>query len=299
MSITRKINKKMLGGKLFGPDNIDILTINTYFYNFFMFYLKKYNLQYEKNIGGTPKYIYIGFIEPETTNIIFGTTDLEREFGSAGDNKLTIQDNDTNRSLVNQCKLYIMSIMANYDIEKNGKDTNIYKEFEPLLNPLKMPEIIDLLKIEAVVCKPPPPPVFKVNDEIMLELQIYKEFGVKCTTAKECYNDIADKFYEYNKDEIRSRSRDLIRNLYVTIFDYITGSDDLISAFGNKESAYTTCMNKAFNALTELNKELHDFIGARTKIDFNIKKLIIGINSIRQPINESLNIKSTSYIKEI
>jgi hypothetical protein len=290
-SNTRKVwNTKAIEGKTTRGE----VDINSIFNNIVKALLAsyKYTQTTEQQIDTVNPHIYIGL--KKNDELLFGDVIVRPPQGDG----YVIDNTPYNRNFVNKCKLYIMSIMANY---KYG-DTSLHKSINDEIN--NGPEFnVDVIRRILDIPVPEKPPVIckkpVIEPELMLELQIYKEFGVKCTTAKECYNDIADKFYELNKDEIRTRSRELIRNLYVTIFDYITGSDDLISAFGNKETAYTTCMNKAFNALTELNKEAHDFIGARTKIDFNIKKLITGINSIRKKINESLYIKSTSYINDI
>ena len=215
-----------------------------------------------------------------------------------------IDNTPYNRNCVNQFKLYIMSIMANYKTDGSTLHNLINAEIskglefdlQKVVSILRMPPIIPVKPPIAPV-KPPPLNTLLVGD--LFKLEIYKEFGVKCTTAGECSKSIAEKFYTLNEGSKLVISNELIRNLYVTIFDYITGGDDLIIAFGNKTSAYITCIGKASKALTALNKELDDFVGVRTRVDFNIKKLIIGINSIRKEVNKSINVDSLLYIPEI
>jgi hypothetical protein len=280
--------------------------INSIFNNIVKVLLASYKAKYKQTpeqvateqADSVNPHIYIGL--KKNDDLLFG--DIIKNPPQV--DGFVIDNTPYNRNFINKSKLYIMSIISNY---KTG-DSSLHK----LINAeISKGANFDLQKIVKILGMPPIIPVKApvkplrpvISSENMLELQIYKEFGVKCTTNKECYNDIANKFYKLNKNEneneITKASRDLIRNFYVTIFDYITGSDDLISTFGNKDAAYNTCMNKALNALKELNKELHDFIGARTMIDFNIKKLIIGINSIRKKINESLYITLDKYIPEI
>ena len=223
-----------------------------------------------------------------------------------------IDNTPYNRNCVNQFKLYIMSIIANYKTDKMTLHNLIYDEIKKGAD-FNLEEVVKILDIPLIVrekpltpVKPPPvieapvkPPLNTLLVDDLFELQIYKEFGVKCTTAGECSKSIAEKFYTLNEGSKLVISNELIRNLYVTIFDYITGGDDLIIAFGNKTSAYITCISKASKALTALNKELDDFVGVRTRVDFNIKKLIIGINSIRKEVNKSINVDSLLYIPEI
>jgi hypothetical protein len=308
MPITKK-NKKILGGAVL-PQRTALIkspdSINTDFANSFKYYFD--TLKVRTNYIFTEyvdDLLFIGLIE---NDIIFGTTVKQIDDGLVKQlNLITvlyIKLTDDNVKLVNQFKLYIMSIMANYPIQK---DSNIYKQIKPLLNPLKMPEIMKILDIkpDVPVCKPPPalpPPPPKVNDEIMFELQIYKEFGIKCSGGKECYNEITDNFYKFNEGEIpnlKSSNNELIRNIYVNIFDYITGSE--VPTIGSKDYAYTTCITKTHKSITDLNEKLKkdEFIGARTRSYFNISKLVKHINIIRIEVNKSVKIDIKQYIPEI
>ena len=307
MPITRKINKKMLGGSARKTVNKDPNSINQDFADSFKYYFQELNVKIDYNLSDEEDLIFIGLIDKDT---LFGTTVKQSNGGIVKDihlkTALYINFNDYNVKYVNQFKLYIMSIMANYPIQK---DSNIYKQIKPLLNPLKIPEIMKILSVEQVapVCKPapalpPPPPVATVNDEIMFELQIYKEFGIKCSGGKECYNEITDNFYKFNEGAIpnlKSSNNELIRNIYVNIFDYITGSE--VPTIGSKDYAYTTCITKTHKSIKDLNEKLKkdEFIGARTKSYFNISKLVKHINIIRIEVNKSVKIDVNQYIPEI
>jgi hypothetical protein len=293
---TRKIKRNMVGGKLIDPDKIDITQVNSYFYKLFMFYLIQHELQYEKIITKDPTYIFIGLIEQEERNIIFGTRNLNREIGSAVSNKLTIDDTPSNIKLVNQFKLYIMSIMANYTLS-NGN--TLFKDLDAPIKALDIPKIIEILEIteikeDATVSVKPPPPQ---NDD-MLELHIYKEFGIKCILKGECYKNIDEKFFKNNPTIKRGALKEsTFRDLYVNLFEYITGSE--ISVF-SKEKGLLSCVEKIDVALKDLKTILtgDEFNGPRTSYKFNIKTLIPHINKIRGVVNKSLEITGGYHINE-
>ena len=242
--------------------------------------------------SGNP-YIYIGL---KNDNNLFGDY-LKQITFNRGE---SISNTPYNRNCVNKFKLYIMSIISNYKTGDSSLHKLINEEISKGAN-------FDLQKVVGILGMPPiipvKPPVIApqvkgpvIASDDMFELQIYREFGIKCSGGKECYNEIADKFYKYNEKEISTRSRDLIREVYVNVFDYITGSD--VPLIG-KEGAYTSCIKKTYNALRDLNVHLKVFIGARTMAYFNIAKLITIINNIRIEVNKSVNIQSKETIPNI
>ena len=282
---------------------IDIVTppnINNYFCQIYDKFFKDYILvkppiKPKDNTDSTNPFIYIGL---KNDNNLFGdyvikvTTINRAEF---------IDNTPYNRDCVNQFKLYIMSIIANYETAGSTLHKSIHEEIKKGDN-FNLQEVVKILDMKPIVPVKPqiapvkPPPNIDPN---ILELQIYKEFGIKCTTGKECYNEIADEFYRRNEGIILTRSRDLIRDVYHNVFMYITGSD--VPHLGNKEVAYTKCIKDTRTALILLNTELkgHPFTGARTGGFFNIKEMIIIINSIREQVNKSVIIASKQYIEEI
>jgi hypothetical protein len=283
--------------------------INSIFNNIVKVLLSSYKAKYKQTLEEKATeqtdtinpHIYIGL--KKNDDLLFGGVIVNPPQGDG----FVIDNTPYNRNFINNSKLYIMSIMANYKTDGSTLHNLINAEIskglefdlQKVVSILRMPPIIPVKPPIAPV-KPPPLNTLLVGD--LFKLEIYKEFGVKCTTAGECSKSIAQSFYILNEGYISVISNELIRNLYVTIFDYITGSDDLISAFGNKKTAYITCRGKASKALTaftSLNKM--DFVGVRTKVDFNIKKLIIGINDIRKDVNEYINVEANEdeYIKEI
>jgi hypothetical protein len=313
--LTRKFKKKMMGGMNRPnqtPNHTNIIdTNNIFFANLFTEYITSIS---DETIGTyidtyislkktNPEqvdlknmlYIYIGLIDQN--GVIFGHNSIPKTQGI--NSKLFILDTPYNRRHINKFKLHIMSIMANYTL-KNGH--TLLTDLDTPIKALDIPKIIEILEIKedsTLAVKPPPTPL--QNDDI-IELYIYREFGIKCSGGKECYNEITDNFYKLNEGTIpnlKSSNNELIRNLYVNIFDYITGSE--VPTIGNKESAYTSCIMKTHKSITDLNSKLNkdEFIGSRTKYYFNIKKLIMRINIIRIEVNKSVNIKSTEKIPDI
>lgn len=285
---TRKIKKIIGGSKIRDVDQtIDIVKINDSFCQLFLFFLKTQNLQYEKTkISVDKKYIYTGFIDP-ITHIIFGSSDITDKPTTLI--QVTIDDTPLNRQLVNQFKLHMMSIMANYTLQGG---TTLYERINPLLNPLKIPDIMKVLEIKEV---PVVPQVVKVNDD-MLELYIYREFGIKCILKGECYKSIETKFFQNNPNIQRNKLKEsTFRDLYVNLFDYITGSE--ISVF-SKEKGLLSCVEKIDVALKDLKIILTEnvFNGARTNYNFNIKTLITCMNNIRVKVNASLEITGGYHI---
>lgn len=301
---TRKINKKLMGGV-----NTDIIDHNKNFYNLFINFLKTilhYDTSAIKNLfhrDGKPK-IFVGFIDSTTdkVEILFGTVTVPLS------NTTFIDDIEPNKDLINKFKLYMMSIMSNYSIKKDGIDTTIYNEIKELLHSNnQISKIGELLKIEppAPECKPPPlpeckpsPPPPKVNDDDMLELHIYKEFGIKCILKGECHKNIDEKFFNNNPTIKRNGLKEsTFRDLYVNLFEYITGSE--ISVF-SKEKGLLSCVEKIDVALKDLKTILTGgvFNGPRTKYPFNIKTLITHINKIRVKVNESLEITGGYHIND-
>ena len=312
MPITKKINKKFIGGAVAGV-SAEQQDINIFCVKLFKHYLR--NNLLNKQLNNTPsnnKKIFIGFNKSNT--YIFGNNDIPIADTITIDQALFIDDIPINRTYVNQFKLYIMSIMADYPIQKDGKNTNIYKEITTLLNPLKIQDIMELLGIDALpapappaalppappaALPPAPPPVSKVNDDDMLELYIYREFGIKCILNGECFKLIDSKFYTNNPNITRnSLNESPFRDLYVNMFEYITGSEgSLIS----KEKGLLSCVDKIDIALKNFKKILinvHVFKGPRTNHEFNVIKLIIRINIIRKEVNSSVGITGQHHINE-
>ena len=278
---TRKINKKLMGGV-----SLDIIDHNKNFYNLFINFLEtilQYNTSAIQKLfksDGNPK-IFVGFIDTiDKVEILFGTVAVTYPRS----NTTFIDNTEDNKELVNKFKFYMMSIMSNYSIKKDGIDTTIYNEIKKLLHSNnQISKIAELLQIEppspeckpppSPECKPPPapeckPPPPKVNDDDMLELHIYKEFGIKCILKGECHKNIDEKFFNNNPTIKRNGLKEsTFRDLYVNLFEYITGSE--ISVF-SKEKGLLSCVEKIDVALKDLKTILTGgvFNGPRTKYPF-------------------------------
>ena len=306
----------MLGGA--AMLDIDTDKLNNDFAQIFLSYLTKTNEKPEKNRLGTNKYIYIGFHDINDI-LIFGTTDIDNKpttttNKTSSTNQLTIHDTPNNRILINKFKLYIMSIMANYKI----KDTSLYKTLEPLISPvINMPEIMKILSVEPLpVCKPtlppPPPPVVKVNDDDMLELNIYREFAVKCTTQfstsscvkydndyKSYWNnksnphkidfdkiitEVNKSAFTYARPQLFKRDEQF-RNLYVNMFEYITGTEGNNSGF-----EYIIISLRYLKFISN-----DTFYGFKSELKINIDKLVSMLNLLRDKVIERQLIKNNPF----
>lgn len=315
MPITKK-NKKMLGGAAM---LVDRDKLNNDFAQIFLSYLTIHKEQPDKNILGTSKYIYIGLCDINDI-LIFGTTDIDNKpttttNKTSSTNQLTIDDKPNNRILINKFKLYIMSIMANYKIN----DTSLYKKLEPFISPdIKMPEIMKILSVEPLpVCKPapalpPPPPVAKVNDDDMLELNIYREFGVKCTTQfstsscvkydndyKSYWNNKSNPYkieFDKNITEVNKstftnarpqlfKREEQFRNLYVNMFEYITGTE------GNNSGFEYIIISLRY--LKFISNDI--FYGFKSELKINIDKLVSIVNKLRDKVIERQLIKNNPF----
>ena len=312
MPITRKFNKKLMGGAaMLDPDKL-----NNNFAQIFLSYLTKTNEKTEKNKLGTSKYIYIGFHDINDI-LIFGTTDIDNKpttttNKTSSTNQLTIDDTPKNRILINKFKLYIMSIMANYKIN----DTNLYKKLEPLISPdINVPEIMNILEPDVPVCKPAPavpPPPPKVNDDDMLELNIYREFAVKCTTqfsTSSCvkydndyksYWNIKSNPHKIEFDKIITEGNksaftnarpqlfkrdEQFRNLYVNMFEYITGTEGNNSGF-----EYIIISLRYLKFISN-----DTFYGFKSELKINIDKLVSMLNLLRDKVIERQLIKNNPF----
>ncbi len=292
--MSRKINKKLLGGAgLNKPSPINI-EFNKIIYIFILDKLGGDGFDPKPDSpDDKTEYIYTGLSHVDS-NIVFGDVIGSKVLVTHKELKT-----DKNREIINKFKLHIMSIMANYPIKLVTKDSYVYKEITPLLNPINIPKIMDILKIPAIV-KPVAPPASNLSDNDMLELNIYKEFGIKCILKGECYKYIEGKFFHNNPTIKRNQLKDsTFRDLYVNLFDYITGSE--ISVF-SKEKGLLSCVEKIDVALKDLKPLLTEYVfnGARTNYKFNIKTLIKCMNDIRVKVNTSLEITGGYHIsKEI
>ena len=193
MSITKKINKKMLGGSARTTLNKDANSINQDFADSFKYYFQELKVRMDYNVSDEEDLIFIGLIDKDT---LFGTTVKQSTGGIVKyihlKTALYINFKDDNVKRINQFKLYIMSIMANYPLQGGN---SLYTKITPLLNPLKISEIMKILDIPedikaSLPVKPPP-----LQNYDLLTLNIYREFGVKCTLdGGECHGKIKDDF---------------------------------------------------------------------------------------------------------
>lgn len=295
---TRKIKRNMVGGAglIRGTSLIKKPeTINQDFASLFKYYLSSNDIKKDNFLtvnDDDVDIIYIGLKENE--NIIFGDIIKQYRDGLIIEIKfkelLHIKNTPENINFVNQFKLHMMSIMANYTL--NGHKLLI--ELNDPIKKLDYSAIMKLLEIKEVpVVKPPPAPL--QNDD-MLELYIYREFGIKCILKGECYKSIETKFFQNNPNIQRNKLKEsTFRDLYVNLFDYITGSE--ISVF-SKEKGLLSCVEKIDVALKDLKIILTEYVfnGARTNYKFNIKTLITCMNNIRVKVNASLEITGGYHI---
>jgi hypothetical protein len=290
--LTRKFKKNMMGGASRTELPFDASRFNSSFIRYFNFYSKN---ETKKITAGSKEGIYVGFYD-SIRGITFGNVfnfEKATQFKFAQDDPVYyIENNDTNIIVVKKFKLHIMSIMANYTLS-NGH--TLFTDLGDPINKLDLPTIIKILEIKedekaAPVLPPPTPPL--QNDD-MIELQIYREFGVKCTLARECHNKIKDNFFKNNNiKEHDSTMDEHIRNLYVNAFDYITGSEMALPMIKSKDKVLLDgigYIEKAIIAIYEkLNKDKY-FNGARTNIRFDITTILSYFDKIRKnQVNTSI-----------
>ena len=200
-----------------------------------------------------------------------------------------IDNTPYNRNCVNQFKLYIMSIIANYKTDgstlhnlineeiSKGLKFDLQKVVEILgMRPIKPTPVIEAPVI-AAPAKPPRPGAVLNSDNMtdeQIELYIYREFAVKCSLShNECDTDY-DAYYASENGRAASFMPDFIkldalektkktekpiRNIYLNLSEYITGTEGL--------QVMTTTIDKiiaAFNSLWEYysdkTKTTHFFI---------------------------------------
>jgi hypothetical protein len=314
--LTRKFKKNMMGGatKQEVPEKPDEKIINNNFRDLFMLYLSNQEpkLNYDKGIITSSKgTIYVGFNDTVTKD----TFGIIRKVGDIKDTnceniKNYIVDTTLNKSLVNQCKLYIMSNIANYTLS-NGH--TLFTDLDEPIKALDIPKIIEILEVkEDEKAAPVLSPVSKVNDDDMLELQIYREFGVKCTTQfstsscfkyDEEYKDYWIKKANPNKIDFKKvlsddekqkitgagaklfKQPEQLRNLYVNMFEYITGTE------GNNSGFET--IRYALHYLKMISN--NTFYGFKSGLIINIDKLIDIVNKIRNNVIDRQLIKNNPY----
>jgi hypothetical protein len=291
MSITKKINKKMLGGSARTTLNKDANSINQDFADSFKYYFQELKVRMDYNVSDEEDLIFIGLIDKDT---LFGTTVKQSTGGIVKyihlKTALYINFKDDNVKRINQFKLYIMSIMANYPLQGGN---SLYTKITPLLNPLKISEIMKILDIPedikaSLPVKPPP-----LQNYDLLTLNIYREFGVKCTLdGGECHGKIKDDFINKNQPLTREPIIEgYIRDLYVNVFDYITGSEMPIKLVMNRKQAIQKSINNIEKAISYIYDKMNNsltFIGARTSVKFEFKTLLQIFNIIRKDVNNSI-----------
>jgi len=242
-------------------------------------------------------HIYIGL---KKYNILFG--DIIQNTRQ-GDN-FVIDNTPYNRNFINNSKLYIMSIMANYKTDgstlhnlinaeiSKGLKFDLQKVVEILgMRPIKPTPVIEAPVI-AAPAKPPRPGAVLNSDNMtdeQIELYIYREFAVKCSLShQECDIDY-DSYYASPDGRLASSMPDFIslvelektkktdkpiRNIYVNLSEYITGTEggQLIS-IGEPIDKVITALNSLYFFYKDKEKATQ-FYAFNTPIIFNLNKLI-------------------------
>ena len=305
--LTRK-NKKMMGGAAQAPDPYSVSKFNIHFVKFFNFYATNHLTTsystYDKITNSfTGKGIYIGFYE-ELRKITFGSvldfakTTKQKSLPDDPLYYITITPEST--IVVNKFKLYIMSVMANYNMDGQK---SLYDRLQAPINTYSNDPNVIMKELNMELVKAPPKPVNappdpvnalgpSQSDDDILELNIYKEFGVKCTLdGGECHGKIKDDFIIKNNLTKHTKIEGYIRDLYVNVFDYITGSEIPIKLVTNRTQAIQksiTNIEKAISYIYKQMKKSPTFIGARTELRLEFNTLLKIFNLIRKDVNKSI-----------
>jgi len=303
--LTKK-NKKMMGGSARAPNPYNVSMFNSHFVKLFNFYAKTHSnpdKPYDEpyvNISKsfTGEGIYIGFYD-ELHKITFGSVlDFAKTTTHTSFNHETlfyITITDKGNIIVNKFKLYIMSVIANYNMDGQKSLYDILKE------PINKytddtTEIKGILSMKPVNAPPesvnappepvnaPPEPVKALtpsqSDDDILELMIYREFGVKCANRGQClkYDEKYGLLLE-STTGIKNfdASKWYIFNIYNNIFEYISGTEGGTSSFIKIITSFDYIYNQS---------KKNEYYGFNTKKTFNIIKLLLKIKEIRKKVRE-------------
>ena len=303
MSITRK-HKKMIGGAAQNTSNDDELNNNTHFMHIFKHYFNHLN-----NHSGTPiehTFIYIGLHEEIISSdppkyVIFGMNNIKEQERGSIDPILFIADTDYNRLVINGFKIYIMALISNGTTDTTFFD-NIFpliwkgtetltnegtalqyrhhdnnESMDKLLKKVDTPElnisgIMDFLTIK--------------EDDDMLELRIYREFGIECiqnegssesSRAKVSLCVSNSKSYFKNKELLKEgiiAKNDIIFDLYKNMLMCIT--DHSLFTPTKINEIYSN-----FKYIEDIFKKKDTFYGINTSRIFNISDIFRISNIIR------------------
>ncbi len=294
--------------------DINILFDRSY-KNFLRSYQVKYPMSSEETKEPSDRFIFTGL--KINDNILFG--DL---VNSADDGQnCTDINNSYHRKVVQMFKLYIMSIISNYPYKGTTSHQLINAEINngKKFNLQAVKDILDVPVIQPPAIPPVKPSRPPMSSDDSLELQIYREFGVKCPSDHACMTYDGKYYANYKKlfpnfvfndknktepdlgDIIERRGRGNVefnpdiqlRNLYVNIEEYITGNEGATAGFNKFIKFY-----KITVALRYIKKytETDLFYGINIKeplkpliIDMN--KLIDIVRSLRERVIERQGLK--------
>ena len=302
MSITRK-HKKMFGGAAQNRGNDDELNDNTHFRHIFKHYFNHFNIK-----SGTPienRFIYIGLHEEIISDppkyVIFGMNNIKEQERGSIDPILFIADTDYNRLVINGFKIYIMALISNgttdttfFDnifpliwkgtetltnegnaLQYSSHDTNAF--IEDLLKKVKTPELNISGIMDSLTIK---------EDDDMLELHIYREFGIECiqnegssesSRAKVSLCVSNSKSYFKNKELLKEgiiAKNDIIFDLYKNMLMCIT--DHSLFTPTKINEIYSN-----FKYIEDIFKKKDTFYGINTSRIFNISDIFRISNIIR------------------
>ena len=289
-------NTKAIDGKTTRGE----VDINSIFNNIVKILLASYKAKYKQ----TPEqvateqpdsvnpHIYIGL--KKNDDLLFGGVIVNLPQGDG----FVIDNTPYNRNFINKSKLYIMSIISNYKTDGSTLHKLINAEISKGAN-FDLQKVVGILGMPPIIpVKAPPPPVIEapvISSDDMFELDIYREFAVKCSNSGECANYDAEykimldtiperklimpQFKLINQEKsLVKRPNGTIRNLYVFIAEYITGTE------GAGSDPITAILEAVKEIIESSTKK--EFFGFKTSKIFDINRLILKLIEIRELVRK-------------